>query len=103
MYGFILLGLVLAWGWGVTHRTDLITEVLRDRNALYREVGDGVVENSHPEAGQQAHDNRYRITLKTDTPGYSAGRRRIHHASRCRAGAFAATAGLRTRQHPWPP
>ena len=75
VYGFILLGLVLAWGWGVTHRTDLITEVLRDRNALYREVGDGVVENSYTlklvNKGQ--HDNRYRITLKTDTPGIVLG------------------------------
>jgi polyferredoxin len=75
VYGFILLGLIVAWGWGVTHRTELIAEVLRDRNALYREVGDGQVENSYTlklvNKGQQ--DNRYRITLQTSTPGIVLG------------------------------
>ena len=42
VYGTILLGLVIAWGWGVANRTPLIVEVLRDRNALYRETGDGI-------------------------------------------------------------
>ena len=62
-------------GWGVTHRTELIAEVLRDRNALYREVGDGRVENSYTlklvNKGQQ--ENRYRITLETPTRGIVLG------------------------------
>jgi hypothetical protein len=39
--------------------------VLRDRNALYREVGDGTVENSYTLklVNKDQHDNRYRITL----------------------------------------
>ena len=75
VYGFILLALVVAWGWGVTHRTELIADVLRDRNALYREVGDGRVENSYTlklvNKGQQ--ENRYRITLETPTRGIVLG------------------------------
>ena len=41
VYGGLLLALVAGWAWGVTHRSDLIAEVLRDRNALYREVAGG--------------------------------------------------------------
>jgi polyferredoxin len=47
LYGLLLLGLCAGWAWGVGHRSPLIAEVLRDRNALYRVVGDGRVENSY--------------------------------------------------------
>ncbi|HEY4556530.1 MAG TPA: 4Fe-4S dicluster domain-containing protein, partial [Lysobacter sp.] len=46
VYGGILLALLLAWSWGVTHRSPLIVEALRDRNALYRPV-EGGVENTY--------------------------------------------------------
>ena len=57
VYGLLLLGLLVAWGWGVTHRSELIAEVLRDRNALYRETAEGV-------------ENGYTLKLvnKTDQP-----------------------------------
>ena len=42
VYGTLLLALVLGWAWSVTHRSELIAEVLRDRNALYRETAQGV-------------------------------------------------------------
>ena len=47
VYGAILLALVIGWSWGVGGRSDLIAEVLRDRNALYRTVGDGSTENAY--------------------------------------------------------
>jgi polyferredoxin len=47
VYGGLLLALVAGWAWGVTHRSDLIAEVLRDRNALYRVLADGSVENGY--------------------------------------------------------
>jgi ferredoxin len=53
VYGTILLALMLGWGWGVTHRSPLIAEVLRDRNALYRETATAGRERLHPQAGQQ--------------------------------------------------
>jgi polyferredoxin len=46
VYGLLLLGLLVAWGWGVTHRSPLIAEVLRDRNALYHE-GHIIATGSH--------------------------------------------------------
>ena len=57
VYGTILLALMLGWGWGVANRSPLIAEVLRDRNALYRETADGV-------------ENGYTLKLvnKTDQP-----------------------------------
>ena len=42
VYGALLLALLLAFAWGVGHRTPLIAEVLRDRNALYRETDAGI-------------------------------------------------------------
>ena len=45
VYGTILLLLVVGWSWGVGGRSELIAEVLRDRNALYRTAGDGRIEN----------------------------------------------------------
>jgi polyferredoxin len=46
VYAVLWLGLIVAWSWGVTHRSPLIAEVLRDRNALYRQVDHGI-ENSY--------------------------------------------------------
>ena len=42
VYGTLLLALVGGFAWGVTARTPLIAEVLRDRNALYRETAAGI-------------------------------------------------------------
>jgi polyferredoxin len=47
VYGTLLLLLAVAWTWGVLHRKPFIAEVLRDRNALYRVLGDGSVENAY--------------------------------------------------------
>ena len=55
VYGALLVALIAAWTWGVTTRSPLIVEVLRDRNALYRET-------------RQASRNGYSLKLvnKTD-------------------------------------
>ncbi len=45
IYGFILLGLSVALGVSLALRTPLILDVIRDRNALYRETAEGLVEN----------------------------------------------------------
>jgi polyferredoxin len=71
LYGVLLLALGVGWAWGATHRSELIAEVLRDRNALYRDVGGGAIENDYTlklvNKDQQRHD--YRITLEAATPG----------------------------------
>ncbi len=57
VYAVLLTALLGAWGWGVLHRSPFIAEVLRDRNALYRVVTDGV-ENAYT----------LKIVNKTDAP-----------------------------------
>jgi polyferredoxin len=47
VYGLLLTVLCATWLWGVSHRSPFIAEVLRDRNALYRVVADGSVENAY--------------------------------------------------------
>ncbi|HWU70517.1 MAG TPA: 4Fe-4S dicluster domain-containing protein [Pseudoxanthomonas sp.] len=65
VYGILLLTLVIAWAWSVTHRSELIVEVLRDRNALYRETAAGV-ENDYTlkVVNKTQKPQRYRITLE---------------------------------------
>jgi len=67
VYGLLLLGFCVAWVWGVTHRSDLIAEVLRDRNALYRETFDGV-ENDYTLKliNKSQETRRFRISLEAD-------------------------------------
>lgn len=47
VYGLILLALLIGWGVGVGSRSPLGVEVLRDRNALYRETAHGMIENGY--------------------------------------------------------
>lgn len=70
VYGSLLLGLCLAWAWGVTHRDPLIVEALRDRNALYRVVEDGA-ENSYTLKLVNKTDApaRYGVRIESDTKG----------------------------------
>ena len=42
VYAVLLIVLVGGWTWGVLHRSPLIADVLRDRNALYQQQGDHV-------------------------------------------------------------
>ena len=70
LYGILLLGLVGAWIWGVSARSPLLIDVLRDRNALYQERAQAV-ENSYTLklANKTDSDNSYRLQLESDTPG----------------------------------
>ncbi len=65
VYGLLLLVLCIGWAWGVSHRSPLIAEVLRDRNALYRAVGDGRIENSYTLkiVNKDVTPQRYRISI----------------------------------------
>jgi polyferredoxin len=46
VYGILLLSIFLGWSVAITQRTPLIVDVLRDRNALYRETVTGI-ENAY--------------------------------------------------------
>ncbi len=70
IYGALLLVLIAAWGWGITHRSPLIVDVLRDRNALYRVVEGGGSENGYTLKLVNKSDapQRYRVTLDLANP-----------------------------------
>ncbi|MFC4528747.1 4Fe-4S binding protein [Dyella halodurans] len=74
VYGCLLLALAGGWMYGVTHRSVLIAEVLRDRNAMYSQGSGGSIENSYTlklvNKDQQAH--RFMIDVSAaDMPGVS--------------------------------
>jgi polyferredoxin len=70
-YAALLLVLVAGWTWGVTARSTLIAEVLRDRNALYRSAGDGRIENNYTLKLVNKDDRAqvYRVTIESDLAG----------------------------------
>ena len=65
LYGLLLLALLAGFAWGVTHRSPLIVEALRDRNALYRVNERGAVENVYTLKliNKTTAPRRYRIAL----------------------------------------
>ncbi len=72
VYGTLLLGFILAWIVGVGFlRSDLIVEVLRDRNALYRETASGAIENGYTLklVNKSDADRDFRISLESTVAG----------------------------------
>jgi polyferredoxin len=69
IYGTLLLALLAGFAWGVGTRSVLIAEVLRDRNALYRETATGI-ENGYTLKLVNKSDRaqRYEILLQAE-PG----------------------------------
>ncbi|HEU0307178.1 MAG TPA: 4Fe-4S dicluster domain-containing protein [Lysobacter sp.] len=67
VYGTLLLVLLAAFAYGVGTRTPLIAEVLRDRNALYRETATGI-ENSYTLklVNKTERAQRYAVSLRND-------------------------------------
>jgi cytochrome c oxidase accessory protein FixG len=45
IYGILLMALIVGFGVAVSQRQLVEVDVLRDRNALYRDIGDGLIEN----------------------------------------------------------
>ena len=69
IYAALLLALIAGWSWGVTHRSPLIVEVLRDRNALYRQIDHGI-ENGYTLKLVNKSDKpqHYRLSLVAGDP-----------------------------------
>jgi len=75
VYGALLLGFIIAWAVGVGARSDLIVEVLRDRNALYREAADGSIENGYTLklVNKSDRERDFRVTVESATAGIELG------------------------------
>ena len=65
IYAIGLLALVAAVGYGLVSRTPLALDVIRDRNTLYRETGEGLVENVYTLKliNMDDEDHRYEVTV----------------------------------------
>ena len=71
VYTVLLVALVAAWAWGVTTRSSLIVDVLRDRNALYRSATDGSIENGYTLklVNKVGEARAFRVEVASKTPG----------------------------------
>ena len=68
VYGTLLLTLLVAFAWGITHREPFIAEALRDRNALYRITADGI-ENGYTLKLVNKTDRPHRYRVRLDAAG----------------------------------
>ena len=75
LYGLLLGGVFAAWVFGVLTRTPLIVEALRDRNAIYRIVENGELENAYTlrVVNKEAQAHEYVITVKAGQGIYLPG------------------------------
>jgi cytochrome c oxidase accessory protein FixG len=65
VYSVILVALIAALGWSIAHRVPLIVDVLRDRNALYRETGAGI-ENAYTLKVMNKSETSRRFAIRID-------------------------------------
>jgi len=80
IYALLLTVLVLGFGYAVTHRNRVDLDVLRDRNALYRQLNDGRIENVYTvriiNKDTQPHEFTLRVSglqnaqLDSERPSY---------------------------------
>ncbi|GAB3035436.1 cytochrome c oxidase accessory protein CcoG [Oleiagrimonas citrea] len=79
IYATVLLLLAGAFAWSIGHRSMLLAEVLRDRNALWRAGPAGSVENSYTLKLVNKSDQPMTLTLSLDgdTPLVLVGRQRL--------------------------
>jgi len=81
IYGLVLLALLSAVGYGIAIRVPLELDVIRDRNTLYRETTEGLIENVYTLKllNMDRADHRYDlsvsgpegVTMKIDEPDLS--------------------------------
>jgi len=65
LYGAVLFALLAGFAWGVGHRSSLIAEILRDRNALYHDTGHGIANSYTLKLANKTDQlQRYRIALE---------------------------------------
>ena len=67
IYATILTGVIAAFVWLVTARDAVIIEVLHDRNALFRTIGQGAIENSYNVKLVNKTEADMRLSLRTET------------------------------------
>ncbi len=83
IYGALLLALVAGFVYAVTHRSLVDLDVVRDRNALYRRLDDGRIENVYTLRliNKDSRNHDFMVVIK-DLPGARLdGNAQVHAAS----------------------
>ena len=68
IYATLLLAILSTLGFGLLARKPLLVDVLRDRNALYRTLGDGEIENSYTLKITNKSATAQRLTIELIAP-----------------------------------
>ncbi len=68
VYAVLLLALLGGWAWGISQRSPLLVDVLRDRNALYRQLADGGAENAYTLKISNKDTQAQEIRIEIDAP-----------------------------------
>jgi polyferredoxin len=71
IYAALLLALLSGFAWSVTHRSMLLAEIIRDRNALWRLGPGGTIENSYTVKLVNKDDQKVELELRIADPAYS--------------------------------
>jgi cytochrome c oxidase accessory protein FixG len=79
VYAGLLAALLTTFVWGVVHRAPLIVEVLRDRNALFRDAADGGIENSYTVklVNKTRAQHRLHLSVTTGSPALIVNNRDV--------------------------
>jgi cytochrome c oxidase accessory protein FixG len=98
IYGIILLGCFTALIYGLTTRSDIELDISRDRNVLYRELGNGDIENiySLKILNKDRKDHRYQVIID----GLDAARLKLDDDNLLVPSANAASFHLRVIANP---
>ena len=70
-YATLLLALVSGFAWSVTHRSMLLAEIIRDRNALWRPGPAGTIENSYTVKLVNKSDHEIELRVRVAESSYS--------------------------------
>ena len=70
-YATLLLALFSGFAWSVTHRSMLLAEIIRDRNALWRPGPTGTIENSYTVKLVNKSDRELVLDIGITDPNYS--------------------------------
>jgi cytochrome c oxidase accessory protein FixG len=68
LYGVVLVALFAGFLWSVTHRSMLLVEVIRDRNAMWRPGPAGSIENSYTIKLVNKNDRALELEIRVDGP-----------------------------------
>lgn len=81
-YSALIVALVVAFSYTISHRIPLDLDILRDRNRLYRQAWDGSVENVYTlrVSNRESVERAYEILVESPVPLSYNGDRVIHLA-----------------------